>query len=411
MTPPSLAARSRKTKALEAGPTPTSPMQSFKQQDRVGQTSNNTMMDDDSLSSTMSGDGSPTRVADFDAVVGNPIIDEEENYSYHSNSEGSPVKGWRPHKSHRVVVVESIKDKILQDNDHAFALQSGLAPPDISRTPFDHTRRGGRERRNMLPTLLETSSTSSAEESPRKTKSLGEFFSSQQPNAIVVNTNSSRGQRGEDDSEVDDDSFFIHDESVADEKENRQCVRDESDNGGEGEIEETIAPLPLFQSPSRNQVEVLRIKEQAAQLALRGREQEAIDAYRVALRMTRMDLKRIKDQLHAVKRGKTHDQRRKQDALHEDWWNVAIVVAEIRTMMGILYERLGYYDRAIVCCKEAREVCERQAHLDRVRRHHHTEKKSEDDHTFGPLEKVAQLTHMLKQLEVAKSSFVQVRPS
>lgn len=362
-----------------------------------------------SLASTVAGDGSPTRVSDFDALA----EDDDQSHSKLSSEEG-----WRPH-THRYRGSVDLEMSPTQDEEEedAFTLQSALAPPDISRTPF-HRRRRDRERQ-MLPTLLETSSTSS-EESPRNTRSLGEFFS-MQPEAIILNTTSSKGQKHDDDeSELDDDSFFLHDDrdSINDEKENRRGFEERDTSGsnrhqeaGESGMETISSAVTPSSTPSRNQAEILRLKEHAAQLALRGREQDSIDTYRVALRMTRIDLKRIKEQLRSLRQVKKQDRSRRQATLHDDWWNVALIVAEIRTMMGILYERLGHYDRAITCCKEAREVCERQAHLDRVRLNHNKETKSDDGNMQGPQEKVAQLTHMLKQLEVAKSSFVQVRKS
>lgn len=112
---------------------------------------------------------------------------------------------------------------------------------------------------------------------------------------------------------------------------------------------------------SGNREKIEALEKEASSLALCGSEQAALDVYQKALVITRTDVSRIKKQLKQVT-AKHHPStvRSIHSRLHEDWLQIGVSIARIRTMMAILFERIGDVEHAISCCKEAREVYTRQ---------------------------------------------------
>lgn len=147
------------------------------------------------------------------------------------------------------------------------------------------------------------------------------------------------------------------------------------------------------QSPVKtSRDEFMQLKRDAANLAARGREAEALKAYTSALRLMRSDLSKIKK---SMKNALESTIASMQTQLYQAWVQVASEIAEIRTTMAILSERQGDYETAIKSCEEARIVYQSYANLK-------TKVKigSEDED-----DKLEQTEHMLEKLALAKASY------
>lgn len=122
--------------------------------------------------------------------------------------------------------------------------------------------------------------------------------------------------------------------------------------GGNADVADDDILEPPETSPKsglRNSVEIEKLKTRAAKLASRGKEEEAIQFYYRSLRLIRIDLS-------AVTRRVSSNPTDKMWA--NEWLIVAGSIAEVRTAIAILYERLGAYVKAISACKDAREIYE-----------------------------------------------------
>jgi tetratricopeptide (TPR) repeat protein len=117
-------------------------------------------------------------------------------------------------------------------------------------------------------------------------------------------------------------------------------------------------PAPGRKAGNREKIDEL--EQTASSLAMQGSEQDALEVYQQALLITRTDVSRIKKQLKQVTAKHPSTVESIHSRLHEDWLQVGLSIARIRTMMAILFERLGDHEHAIECCKEAREVYKRQ---------------------------------------------------
>lgn len=99
----------------------------------------------------------------------------------------------------------------------------------------------------------------------------------------------------------------------------------------------------------RNLVEIDNLKSRAAMLASRGKEEEAVQFYSRALRLMKIDLNAV------TRRVSTNPADKKWG---NEWLLVAGAIAEVRTAIAILCERLGAYAKAIQACKDARDIYE-----------------------------------------------------
>jgi tetratricopeptide (TPR) repeat protein len=115
-----------------------------------------------------------------------------------------------------------------------------------------------------------------------------------------------------------------------------------------------------------NHEEINNLKDEASRLALKGSEDKALRAYKRALRSTRKEVARIKRQLQLAGTKPQNLRQTIHIQLHDKWAEVALIVADIQTMMAIIYERIGNYERAIACCIEAQDVFERQARFEKI---------------------------------------------
>ena len=152
--------------------------------------------------------------------------------------------------------------------------------------------------------------------------------------------------------------------------------------------EALIQSLPQLRDDHLAEVE--KLKTDATNLAARGKEEDAIQSYHRALRLLREDMSVLKK---ALKEYKDSALRR---ALRQSWINTASSLAEVRTVMAILYERLGEYAKAIKACEEAREVYKSFARMDA--RHSSSE-------TNGSNEYAEQMNLMIERLSSARDSF------
>lgn len=117
-----------------------------------------------------------------------------------------------------------------------------------------------------------------------------------------------------------------------------------------------------YRGMTANQKEIHKLKTLATQHASRGKEEDAIKVYHRALRIMKSDLGRIKKNLQKSQQ-KAPQARRGAEQLHEEWMQLATTLAEIRTIMAILYERMGEYEKAISSCEEAKDVYSSYARL------------------------------------------------
>mmetsp|Transcript_30683 Transcript_30683/g.46470 ORF Transcript_30683/g.46470 Transcript_30683/m.46470 type:complete len:727 (-) Transcript_30683:1506-3686(-) len=110
------------------------------------------------------------------------------------------------------------------------------------------------------------------------------------------------------------------------------------------DYEEAVRP-----GQPRSVTEVETLNNRAIRLASLGKEEEAIQFYFRSLRLLKIDLGAISTKL---------DDNPDDERWRTEWLIVAAKIAEIRTAIAILYERLGAYNKAISSCKEAREIYE-----------------------------------------------------
>lgn len=119
----------------------------------------------------------------------------------------------------------------------------------------------------------------------------------------------------------------------------------------------------LSAAPKTPHERVQALHERGDDLASRGEEEEALIAYKKALKITRNETARVKNQLKQVDGKHPSTVESIASRLHEDWLNVGRSIADIRQKMAILFERVGDYDRALACLTEAQGVYKRQVHF------------------------------------------------
>lgn len=143
--------------------------------------------------------------------------------------------------------------------------------------------------------------------------------------------------------------------------------------------------------------EVRKLNQSASFYALRGNEQMALKMYKKALSLATKEVSRIQRKMEKAMGEPDYLQKTIQQLLNDEWVEVALIIAEIKTMMAIIYERTGIYDRAIKCCNEARDVYERQ-----MKRNAH---QPEEEIFQQAQESATQMKHMAEKLLEADGSF------
>mmetsp|Transcript_30738 Transcript_30738/g.35046 ORF Transcript_30738/g.35046 Transcript_30738/m.35046 type:complete len:789 (-) Transcript_30738:20-2386(-) len=145
---------------------------------------------------------------------------------------------------------------------------------------------------------------------------------------------------------------------------------------------------PMLSPPiePRSKAEIENLNNRATRLASRGKEEEAIQFYFRAVRLMRIDLSAISQRLNE----KNVDPRWRRE-----WILIAAKMAEIRTAVAILYERLGAYAKAIKACEEARELYQ-----------HSPLSFENEEPAFEVQTGLRQMEIMLDRLSTAKKSYV-----
>ena len=154
-------------------------------------------------------------------------------------------------------------------------------------------------------------------------------------------------------------------------------------------------PPQFTEDPGLDHDEVNLINDKASRYALRGNEKKALKTYKRALRLTRIEVARIDRQLRDAQNQPTYLKTTINIVLHDEWTTVALIIAEIRTMMAIIYERIGDYNRAIHCCNEAKDVYHRQSIFDKK----HCVRDSNSEMNS------ARMSHMAMKMEDARDTY------
>lgn len=186
-----------------------------------------------------------------------------------------------------------------------------------------------------------------------------------------------------------DRSISSEDSRVSPQKLNLKTAEEEEEEEDVETCHDDIAEPPETNPKSglRNSVEIENLRTRAAKLASRGKEEEAIQFYFRALRLMRIDLNAV------TRRVATNPGDQKWC---DEWLVVAASMAEVRTSVAILYERLGAYVKAISVCKEAREIYECSPLFP----------EEGKDEVPQVLTGIRQMDHMIKRLDIAQDSFV-----
>jgi tetratricopeptide (TPR) repeat protein len=152
-------------------------------------------------------------------------------------------------------------------------------------------------------------------------------------------------------------------------------------------LDEEINDPPQISPKSglRSIIDIENLKTRAKKLAARGKEEEAIQFYNRAQRLMKMDLSVI------IKKILSNEE---NQSLGE-WLLVAGSIADVRTSIAVLYERLGSYSKAIEACEEAREMYEMAP--DQI--------TEGNDFTSDIENGIKQMTEMVVRLNNARNSF------
>lgn len=104
---------------------------------------------------------------------------------------------------------------------------------------------------------------------------------------------------------------------------------------------------------------VQQLCAEAKKLANTGEETKALKVYEKAIAVAGLDIGRINVK---IRTSRAHEATREsiQGRLKEDLRRVGILIGKLRTKMAILHERIGEFDHAKSCCKEAMEVYKHQ---------------------------------------------------
>jgi len=144
-----------------------------------------------------------------------------------------------------------------------------------------------------------------------------------------------------------------------------------------------------------NRERVQEMQAEASRLAQSGEEEEALIVYKKALHITGVEVTRVKKQLQRLGGLQPNALKSTHKQLHEDWVQVGVSIAQIRILMALLYEHLGDQDRAIISCKKAQEVYQRQVMFI----------EKDDSDGLRKIEKLLeQMECMCKQLKLAQAS-------
>eukprot|EP00537_Pseudo-nitzschia_pungens_P010783 CAMPEP_0172384512 /NCGR_PEP_ID=MMETSP1061-20121228/2249_1 /TAXON_ID=37318 /ORGANISM="Pseudo-nitzschia pungens, Strain cf. pungens" /LENGTH=801 /DNA_ID=CAMNT_0013113149 /DNA_START=460 /DNA_END=2865 /DNA_ORIENTATION=- len=129
-----------------------------------------------------------------------------------------------------------------------------------------------------------------------------------------------------------------------------------------------IRAIPMSPKGNHNHhriTEVQLLIDAASQRASQGNEAKALEIYEDCLGILEEGVRKLSEQMEASVSSKPRFQNTALSIiLHEEWAEIALVIADVRTAMAILYERNEDYEEAIGCCETARSIYERQAVFD-----------------------------------------------
>lgn len=106
--------------------------------------------------------------------------------------------------------------------------------------------------------------------------------------------------------------------------------------------------------------EIQNMNNKASEFALRGDEAMAIKLYKRTLTRCMHEVERIQKRMEMTATEPDYLKDTVYNLLRDEWTEIALIIAEIKTMMAVLYERTTDYDRAIKACTEAKDVYQRQ---------------------------------------------------
>lgn len=142
--------------------------------------------------------------------------------------------------------------------------------------------------------------------------------------------------------------------------------------------------------------EVQKLNEIASGYALRGDEQTAIDIYKRALVFAAGEVDMIKSRIENTSREPEYLKDAIYQMLFREWTDMSLSIAETKTMMAVLYERMGDYDCAIEVCNEAKDVYERQLLCD----------SNDQSELYASVEeKFSLINHMNEKLSGARETY------
>lgn len=110
--------------------------------------------------------------------------------------------------------------------------------------------------------------------------------------------------------------------------------------------------------------QVRRLQEQAEEFTETGAEEKALGVYQLAIKVLGSEIARINVRIRKCQC--KHEKTRNSilARFRTDLCRVSTKIGKLRTKMAIIYERLGDYDRAIACCREAEELHRQQPSCD-----------------------------------------------
>lgn len=189
--------------------------------------------------------------------------------------------------------------------------------------------------------------------------------------------------------------------------------------GSAGKLPARKSSSPAQTFPER----MAELQQRAQDLAACGEDQGALLVYKKALKLSRHETGRVKNQLNELNissggaggNSQTGNSSSKKAALHpsalpsiasrlhEDWLCVGRSIADVRCQMAVLCERVGEYDRALACCMEASGVYKRQ--LAFLEKNNGNNPANAAVQRAEILRKAEEMKIMLKKMQLAKDSF------
>ena len=117
---------------------------------------------------------------------------------------------------------------------------------------------------------------------------------------------------------------------------------------------------PHIKKPPKRLALVRILTSDATKYAETGEEAKALESYRQATKIAGTEISRIHQKIARSHRLTEVARNSVQDRLSEDLCMIGVSIGQFRTKMAILYDRLGNWDEALLCCREALEIYKHQ---------------------------------------------------